>query len=338
MRAVHTLSYPQLETLELWLSSCVRRVLDRVHTHHAQKLDAMRRNRHIDPSKLPDAWVLNLSFFGPGPSGTCAAQVGAEICPHSSVFSVCGVHDAILSALSRLRAPEQEKRTLEIRVLHVLSNVHLPPSNLSRPQGAALTRLARNHNILITPADKGNLTVVIDKVAYDAKVDEFVAGQLSKGFCHRLTHDPAPAIKRKFNTLLRSLLAQNEIPRGLRWSWDARGWMTPRLYGLIKAHKPDHPIKPIVAARCTSSYRCARFVAHVLRRYVVQSPTTVWSSWTFAQAIRGFVVPPEYWLVSFDVVSLYPSVPLARALPVVDALLHKDDFFCATHTRSPQTR
>ena len=60
----------------------------------------------------------------------------------------------------------------------------------------ALKRLKTDENIVILPADKGRVTVVMDKTDYNDKMDTLVN---DKQTYEVLKRDPTPALQRKLN-------------------------------------------------------------------------------------------------------------------------------------------
>ena len=66
----------------------------------------------------------------------------------------------------------------------------------------ALKRLKTDQNIVILPANKGRVTVVMDKTDYNDKMDSLVS---DKQTYEVLKRDPTPALQRKLNNKLLSL-------------------------------------------------------------------------------------------------------------------------------------
>ena len=60
------------------------------------------------------------------------------------------------------------------RVTSTLQSASLPNSNLTTDEQRALKRLKTDQNIVILPADKGRVTVVMDKTNYNDKMDSLV--------------------------------------------------------------------------------------------------------------------------------------------------------------------
>ncbi|BHF79911.1 hypothetical protein SprV_0702303500 [Sparganum proliferum] len=82
-----------------------------------------------------------------------------------------------------------------------------------------------------------------------------------------------------------------------------------RFYGLPKIHKPNVPLRPIVALKGSPTYNLSKWMARKLNFLREGSRTSINSASQFLADIRGKVVRPDQIMVSFDVVSLFTSIP-----------------------------
>ena len=69
---------------------------------------------------------------------------------------------------------------------------------MTKDERQALKRLKTDENIVILPADKGRVTVVMDKTDYYDKMDTLVN---DKQTYEELKRDPTPTLQRKLNYL-----------------------------------------------------------------------------------------------------------------------------------------
>ena len=78
--------------------------------------------------------------------------------------------EAVLSRQHELS--ESTKDNIRSRVTSTLQSASLPNSNLTPDEQKALKRLKTDENIVILPADKGRVTVVMDKTDYNDKIQQ----------------------------------------------------------------------------------------------------------------------------------------------------------------------
>ena len=144
-----------------------------------------------------------------------------------------------------------------------LQSASLPNSNLTPDEQKALKRLKTDENIVILPADKGRVTVVMDKTDYNDKMDSLVN---DKQTYEVLQRDPTPALQRKLNNKLLTLKKTDKIDfrryNRLRCSVP----QPPKLYGLPKLHKPNIPMRPIVSFCGSPTYQLSKYLTNVLKQ------------------------------------------------------------------------
>ena len=93
----------------------------------------------------------------------------------------------------------------------------------------------------------------------------------------------------------------------------------PRLYGYIKEHKPtkQYPMRPVVSTLGTAFYGSCKFLVDLLQPTLNKNLTRVKNSSTFAEEAKSLDISADEVQVSYDVVNLYPSVPIDRSIDVV---------------------
>ena len=113
-------------------------------------------------------------------------MIGRVICQCVSVFckwwsvtcSRRGLFSSQLSVeavLSRQRdLSEPVKDNIRSRIASTLQSASLPDNNLTNDERQALKRLKTDKDIVILPADKGRVTVVMDPTDYHDKMNELV--------------------------------------------------------------------------------------------------------------------------------------------------------------------
>ncbi|BHF78699.1 hypothetical protein SprV_0602181200 [Sparganum proliferum] len=193
---------------------------------------------------------------------------------------------AFESVLQLTRASEETKDLIRHQTSSLLMR-HKRCETLSNVEQRALKSLKANKDIIILPADKGRSTVVLDKSDYQNKVQDLLEDQHSYKQCRA---SEMKNLITRINKSLRNLRAKGAITPNDWFSMKPTDTATARFYGLPK------------------------FLAE-------GSPTTVTSANQFLERIKHLKLEPDESMVSFDVVSLFTSIPQQLAIDVVDQLL-----------------
>ena len=100
----------------------------------------------------------------------------------------------------------------------------------------------------------------------------------------------------------------------------------PRMYGLIKAHKPakNYPMRLVVSTIGTANYGLSEYLVRISQNTLNKSEIRVRNSQSFVQEAKTWSISPDEIQVSYDVVNLYPSVPVKEAIEVLTDQLNQD--------------
>ena len=90
----------------------------------------------------------------------------------------------------------------------VLNSSKKVPSNLTNEEKQALGNSSKNKEIIITHADKGNCTMVLDKSDYDSRINDLLSD--SNAYAP-LKSDLTCNIERKLNKFVYVLFTKNRI-------------------------------------------------------------------------------------------------------------------------------
>ena len=100
----------------------------------------------------------------------------------------------------------------------------------------------------------------------------------------------------------------------------------PRMYGTIKAHKPEknYPMRVVVSTIGTPSYGTSDHLVRIIQPTLNKNETRLKNSRTFVQKSRTWSMDENEVQVSYDVVNLYPSVPVEEATDIIIHTLSND--------------
>ena len=88
-----------------------------------------------------------------------------------------------------------------------------------------------------------------------------------------------------------------------------------RIYGLIKTHKQNYPIRPVVPTVLSASTNLNKYLADILSNLLHQSKFNIQNSSDLKEKLTSLKVDEP--LFSLDVVSLFTNVPVDLAIQSV---------------------
>ena len=217
---------------------------------------------------------------------------------------------------------------IRVQITEVLRRAKLPRSNLTKNMKDAVRNLRADKSIHILNADKG----VLDRVEYDNKVLALLNTQTYK----ELKSDPTAKIERKICSKLSDVKKSGMLSQKVYGHLRPSATVCPKFYGLPKIHKPDVPLRPIVASQGSPSYNLAKYLAEILKPLVGKSEHHVVNSKEFITRIEQTKLDEVEILVSFDVVSLFTNVPVDEACNIAKERLLLDNSLHLRSTLSPE--
>ena len=94
--------------------------------------------------------------------------------------------------------------------------------------------------------------------------------------------------------------------------------------GSLRSHKGDIPLRPIVSSRGSISYEVAKELSRILRPLAGKSPHHIKNTGDFVQQVRGIKLQPTECITSYDVSTLFTSVPIESAITIIRNKLEMD--------------
>ena len=296
---------------------------DRVRTEQERKLTRLQRNKDKKRPKTDDNWVRNISSRPLDKTETHVLSHGLKHSVTPKRIPTESIVSSIEAVLSRQRdLSESTKDNIRSRIASTVQSASTPDNNLTKDEQQALKRLKNDNDIVILPADKGlgRVTVVMDKTDYFDKMDALVN---DKQTYEELKRDPTPSLQRKLNSKILTLKKTDAIDTQRHYRLRCSVPQLPKLYGLPKLHKPGIPMRPIVSFCGYPTYQLSKYLTTILQPLTDKSRRKLQSTENFIDAIKTVQIPNDYKLVSFDVKSLFTSIPLQLALQCTETAIHQ---------------
>ena len=98
----------------------------------------------------------------------------------------------------------------------------------------------------------------------------------------------------------------------------------PYMYGLVKTHKPNNPVRPIISSIGSITYRLSKYLVHLLNPIIgTISNSNVKNNVDLVDRLNNLNLNFDFKIVSFDVTSLFTKVPVDDLLEFLKEELDK---------------
>jgi len=169
-------------------------------------------------------------------------------------------------------------------------------------------------------ADKSNSTVIISEEDLNKKVNEF----FSKNKVSQIT-DKTNQYNKNIKSLIRSSCVINPDAKKHLYNPQAKA---PKFRPLVKTHKPDYPIRPIVNCIDSPSYKLSKYICNLIKSVIpTESVNTCKNSQEFIDKIKNVKMEKNHVLVTVDVENMYANIPCNEALEALGNRLTRSKKF-----------
>ena len=149
-----------------------------------------------------------------------------------------------------------------------------------------------------------------------------------------LKTDPTNKYKNKLVGLFKTIKAEGGIDDITYKRLYPTGAVPSKYYGLPKVHKPGMPLRPIISSVGSVTHATAKELARIIKPLVGGSQHHVKNNMDFIHCIEGIQMKTEECMMSFDVESLFTSVPVEPSIQIIKKLLEDDK---SLHLRTKMT-
>ncbi|UYV72180.1 hypothetical protein LAZ67_9002115 [Cordylochernes scorpioides] len=211
----------------------------------------------------------------------------------------------------------QEKFSIRSMVAKNLSRPFLPPPN-HLENTITLKKLKLRKSIVITRSDKGANTVILNQESYISKMHNLLSDDST---FLPITDQTSLSVVKDFRTSLLRLKKSKSISPEEYTSFTSNLHSSAYIYGLPKIHKPEVPLRPIIAYHLSPAYPLAKYLSSFLSPLLTNYNNTLSINSTphFINELTALKPDPAYTMCSFDVTSLYLCLPHEL---ITDGLTH----------------
>ena len=184
--------------------------------------------------------------------------------------------------------------------------------------------LSNDKDIKVCKYDKGNGIVILDSTQYFNKLDDIVYDSSKFEIVPVDRNKKHPVIKREEHIarFLKSNLKVH-MPENVYDKLVPSGSSPGKIYGMVKVHKKDYPLRPVVSMLNTPEYNLAKFLDDIIKPNIPKS-FMVDSSINFLDELKLTQLTPSDHMVSFDVKSLFTNVPLYFTISIIAEHIYSD--------------
>ena len=195
----------------------------------------------------------------------------------------------------------------------------IPKDNLTGKERRALQELSIRDDIVITKADKGGATVIVDVKDYVQEANRQLQDtQYYRELNYNPTEDHANLICNTLDEFRNNHELDEDIAEGLK-PIEPR---TPRFYLLPKIHKDGNPGRPVISSVNCHTSNISSFVDYHIQDSVKSLKSYVKDTTDFINKISNLgELPEESYLVTTDVKALYTNIPNDEGLQALKEAL-----------------
>lgn len=322
---------PPIEANNATFSSELQTANQNLH----KKLCKLKQSQHYLPDIQPDdTFIKNLS-------GTEIPKEVLTILSLGPKFALAPKEPPLLDIATEVEAiiksdvPEELKKQARGETLYTITRFSKQTKKFNRIdrylQKAAKKAkefLKNNRKVMVSNSDKGGVTIISKKEDYYRKIRE----QLSDlNNFEPIKNDPTEKLQNLINRLLDKMYRAQQISNKLKKSMKTSISIPPRLFGQIKYHKVDHPVRLIVSTINSAAYKMSRILATILRKSF-KPKYSVKNSQQFIKLIRGKTIKDGNVRVSYDVVNCFGNIPAELAIEIIE----RDFNLIEPHTMIPK--
>ena len=220
-------------------------------------------------------------------------------------------YQSILTNISHI--PDDQLAVLKTRIrntCHKYNQINVP---------YRYRQIIRNlsNKIKVLKQDKDRGVVIMDSSQYMKKCLDM----LNNDNFIKLTDNPTKSIEGKIQRAIRKI--KSKLSKDEYNKIYSTGSASGKLYGTANVHMmaendniDNLPLRPIISNIGTAPYHLVKHLAKVLSP-LSHSEFPVKNAKAFLQVFKNMLLPDDYKLISFDVTSLFTSVPLDYTISII---------------------
>ncbi|XP_046737556.1 uncharacterized protein LOC124406248 [Diprion similis] len=282
------------------------------------KLNILKKQQLPQP-KIPENWVVNLTgtqiphdvkqslAFGPKHGLPCKKH------DLSVDEIIASIETAILGKNTMVK--DKIRSNVACLINNKMASKNNKKDDLEIKEFKKANEYLKQHNdLIVTKADKGNVTVIMNQNDYTDKSNNVL---YDKDTYQTLNKDPTKKIEKQINDTINLWQQKKFIDSQTAKNLKIHNSLPPKIYFQPKIHKTDVPLRPIVSNINAPTYKLSKFCGSILYNIIRNSQYHVKDTWSFVNSIKGKIVPTDHVLISLDIISLFTNVPTKLVMSII---------------------
>jgi hypothetical protein len=171
--------------------------------------------------------------------------------------------------------------------------------------------------VCIASAHKGNSLVILPTQQYNTKIRNFIDNNNFQNSTSDQTKNFQNQIRKTKNC------STTLIPQDYRWRLINLNPSASTIKGLIKLHKNDQPIRPVVKWRNAPAYKLARHFSSLITRHAPLPNTfNIKNTSRLIQELQQTPITPTSTFASLDITNMYSNIPITQTKHILENILH----------------
>jgi len=172
-----------------------------------------------------------------------------------------------------------------------------------------------NSNIIFTKADKGNITVALDRGHYINSVNSLLKDESTYKIIQK---NPVKNLEQRLNNMLKRWHSSGFVSKQELCRLRNNDCSLPKAYGLPKVHKEGTPFRIIVSSINTTLDSFADYLQRILQKCLPLAQSHVKNSFDLFNTLLGKKIPENHLLLSLDVKSLFTNIPSELVIEAIN--------------------
>lgn len=249
-----------------------REVTDAIEVHI--DLINFEQNLNFHILDVHNKWFINLSEVEIPDTCIALLQLGNGFClPPTNIE--CTTYEFIKNIENNIHYMEHtNKQTIRYNAAQIIDNFSTQHYNLDYTEQVILRTfydtkkfIKGNPNVIYCRADKGNVTVAIDRRKYIDKMNDLLSHSTTYEL---LDNNPVKKLTSQLRDILTRWKSKSYIPPQVYKRLYTSDGILPRAYGVPKIHKDNYPFRIIVSSINSPLYEMALYLHEIIWKNIPQ--------------------------------------------------------------------